>query len=169
MYEPKYLKLWKHPDCYLGATWPEYYVVIGQHRDSDSLTRSNFRIAKAELEAIEAKYPEWDNPTDHDTAMLVNPYEGHWAVGHIEWLGIHKDSPEELIIAADSILARIESYPALSEDDWSNLEYEEAMTFWESMSLASKVDYCRDCNVSIFAARRNSDLPDSLWESLTSN
>jgi len=168
MYTPKHLHLWEHPDSYCGASWPEYYVVIGQHRDSDCLTRSNFRIAKTRLEAIEAKYPEWDNPTDHDTAMLVNPYESHWAVGHVEWLGVHKDSPEELIMAADGILASIADYPALDESDWSDLEYSEAMEYWDSLSLSCKVDYCRDCDVSIFAARRNSDLPDRLWESLTS-
>jgi|SRR5208283_5339985 len=169
MYTPKHLKLWQHPDSYMGATWYEYYVVVGQHRDSDVVTRSNFRVAKAELEAIEAKYPEWDNPTDHDTAMLVNPYESHWAVGHVEWLGVHKDSPPELIMAADDLLAQIERYPALSGEDWTELEYTETMEYWDSLSLSSKVDYCRDCDVSIFAARRNSGLPDRLWESLISS
>jgi hypothetical protein len=190
--EPKHLKLWKHPDNYLGATWYDYYVVLGQHRDSDVITRSNFRVAKAELEAIEDKFPEWNKAEDEDKfpewnkaededkfpewnkaedegRMLVNPCESHWAVGHVEWLGVHKDAPAELIAAADNILARIESYPALSDDDWSELEYTEAMEYWDSMSLSLKVNFCRDCGVSIFAARRSSDLADRLYEALTSN
>ena len=25
MYTPKHLKRWTRPDCYIGASWPEYY------------------------------------------------------------------------------------------------------------------------------------------------
>jgi hypothetical protein len=43
------LTRWKTPDSYFGAEWPEYYVFLSQHRDSDALTRSNFICG---LEAI---------------------------------------------------------------------------------------------------------------------
>lgn len=181
--ERKHLKLWTLPSDYAGATWPDYYVIVGQHRDSDSLTRSNFTVAKQRLEAIEKTLTvEQRSPKccgcngdgcgvcssdDGTVPCLINPYEGHWAVGHIEWIGLHKDSPAVLLDAAEEMLAAIESYPVLSEDHWSELEYTEAMEFWDSLSLSSKVDYCRDCEVSIFAARRSSDLPDRLYESLT--
>ena len=114
---PKHLKLWKRPECYIGAEWSEYYVVIGRHRDSALLDSHNFDVIQERLEAIEKKYSEWDNPpTDYDIAMLVNPNENHWAVGWIEWIGIHKDAPPELIEAADSLLAKLEDYPILNED-----------------------------------------------------
>jgi hypothetical protein len=37
------LTRWNRPDHYMGAEWPEYFVFLGQNRDSDALTRSNFR------------------------------------------------------------------------------------------------------------------------------
>ena len=178
------LKLWERPNSYAGAEWPDYYVVVGQHRDSDSLTRSNFAVAMARLKAIEetltidGKSPKCcscigehcDNcGGDGTMPCLVNPYESHWAVGHVEWIGVHKDSPQALIDEAKAIAEAIEAYPCLSEDHWSELEYSEAMEFWNSLSLSSKVNYCRDAEVSIFAARRSYDLPDRLYESLTSN
>lgn len=178
------LKLWTRPDCYAGAEWPDYYVVVGQHRDSDSYTRSNFTVAKQRLEAIEATLTidgrspaccacvgeHCDNCSGDGTMpCLVNPYESHWAVGHVEWIGVHKDSPPALLDAARDIIESIEQYPVLDESHHSDLEYTEAMGFWDSMSLSSKVDYCRDCGVSIFAARRSYDMPDRLYESLRSN
>lgn len=162
----EHLKLWTRPDCYIGAEWPEYYVVIGQHRDSDRVTRSNFRVAKKQLEAIEAKYPEWINPTDGDTAMLVNPYESHWAVGHVEWLGVHKDSPQELLDAAGEIVCSIADYPILDESDWSELEYEETVTYWENMSIRERLYYTDKAGLSCFAVRHNIGeiQSDRLWE-----
>lgn len=175
-YTPKHLKLWKHPECYLGATWYDYYVVLGQHRDSDRVTRSNFAVAKAELEAIEDKYPEW-NKADDEGRMLVNPYEGHWAVGHVEWLGIHKDSPEELIEAADNILDRIENYPILDESHYSDLEWNEANDYWESESVSSRIQWLKNAGIPCFAARHGlstimheyDNKADRLWERLTND
>ena len=175
-YTPRYLKLWKHPECYFGATWEEYYVVLRQHRDSDRVTRSNFRVALTQLRAIECQYPNWDNPTDHDTAMLVNPYESHWAVGHVEWIGVHKDSPEELLRAADTLARRLEEYPILDEMDCSELEYSEVNEYWDSLSVSTRLsDYIQPANLPCFAARHDlstilndycADSADSLWESL---
>lgn len=178
----KHLKLWTRPDYYMGATWPDYFVFLGKNRDSDVLTRSNFRTGMARLEklektfSVEERSPKCVNCSgdnceecsgDGTVPCIVNPYESHWACGHVEWIGIHKDSPVALLDAAEEMLASIGDYPCLDESDWSDLEYTEAMSFWDSMSLSMKVDYCRDADVSIFAARRSSDLPDRLYESLT--
>lgn len=140
--EYAHLKLWKHPDCYLGATWPDYFVVTGQHRDSDKLTKSNFAVIKARLEEIEATLTtEQRSPVccvcsgkgcedcsnDGTVPCFVNPYESHWAVGHVEWLGLHKDSPAVLLESAETMLESIAQYPILDESHFSNLEYSEAM------------------------------------------
>ena len=42
LYTPEHLKRWTLPECYVGAEWPDYYVFLGHHRDSDLLTESNF-------------------------------------------------------------------------------------------------------------------------------
>ena len=188
--ERKHLKLWTRPSSYAGATWPDYYVVTGQHRDSDRITRSNFTVIKERLEAIESKLTvEEKSPEcgdchgkghrdgtrceecagDGTVPILVNPYESHWAVGHVEWIGLHKDSPAVLLDAAEEMLQSIEDYPLLDESHWSELEYTEAMDYWDSLTLSLKVDYCRDCAVSIFAACRSHNLPDRLYESLTND
>jgi len=40
-YIPQRLDRWTLPKNYFGAEWPDYYVFLSQHRDSDTLTRSN--------------------------------------------------------------------------------------------------------------------------------
>ncbi len=146
------MELWTMPSCYVGAVWPATYVFLGQNRDSDAITRSNFRVALKRLGG------------ESETVQVVR--ESHWACGWVEWIAIHQDD-EKAVTLANEMLKSIEDYPVLDESDWSDLEYTEAMEFWDSMSLSMKVDYCRDAKVSVFAARRNSDLPEALYESLT--
>jgi hypothetical protein len=101
---------------------------------------------------------------DEDSVQIVR--ENHWAVGWVEWIAIHK-SNVAAIEAAKFLCNKANDYPVLNESDWSELEYTQAMDYWDSMSLSEKVRFCADCNVSIFAARRSSDLPDRLYERLT--
>lgn len=66
----------------------------------------------------------------------------HWAVGWVDTLYIH----ESLAVAcqqADDLLDRIESYPILDEDHFSELEDTEAHTAWESSSFADRLHYIR--------------------------
>jgi len=115
-YTPKYLDLWTYPDSYAGATWYDYYVFLGQHRDSDSLTRSNFICGLEALEKILS--------IDFDSEGVIS--ENHWAVGWVEWIAIHKDNFEALEIA-DEIAKSLEDYPVVNEDHWSNLETDEML------------------------------------------
>jgi hypothetical protein len=152
------VKEWKHPDSYIGTTWEGWFSSgFGRSRDSSVLEESNFQVASKTLLALAT-----DND-DESTVQIVR--EGHWAVGWVEWIAIHGSNAAALAKARE-LCAKVEDYPALDEDHWSNLEYERAMDYWESMSLASKVDFCRDCGVSIFAARRSYDMPDRLYEAL---
>jgi hypothetical protein len=49
-YTPENLKRWTMPPNYAGEVWPAYYTAgVGQHRDSDALARSNFRVLLARL------------------------------------------------------------------------------------------------------------------------
>ena len=151
----KHLKRWQMPDSYFGQEWPEYYVFLGQNRDSDSLTRSNFECA---LTAIGG---------ESDTVEIVR--ERHWAVGWVEWIAIHESNTVALA-KADAVLDKLEDYPVVNEDHWSNLEYEEACDYWERMTVRQRAEYCKRADISIFAARRDY-LPDDpcgyLFESLT--
>ncbi|GAA4523287.1 hypothetical protein GCM10023174_04940 [Chelativorans composti] len=116
-YTPKHLKRWTRPECYIGASWPGYCSAgVGQHRDSDALARSNFSCMITALGG------------ESETVKVVR--ESHWAVGWIEWIAIHEGDSKALAIA-DDIAAKLESYPVIDEDHWSELETEEADKFWK--------------------------------------
>jgi hypothetical protein len=125
----EHLKLWTRPECYMGAVWPDYYVFLGQHRDSDCLTRSNFTVGLKNLGG------------ESETVIVVR--ENHWAVGWIEWIAIHQDDEKALAIA-DRILADIDNYPVLDECHFSELEMQEANEIWRNCYNArERVEYIR--------------------------
>lgn len=138
MSEYKFLKKWERPDSYAGADWPDWFVFLGQHRDSDALTRSNFERGLARLGG------------ESETVQVIR--ERHWAVGWVEWIGVHKSAADKLR-AAETMLKQIDAYPVLDDDHFSELEWKEAEQFWASLSIRERVDLCREARVSIFAAR----------------
>ncbi len=139
----RHLQKWTRPDHYAGADWPEYFVFLSQHRDSDALTRSNFTCGLARLGG------------ESDTVRVVR--ERHWAVGWVEWIAVH-ESDTAACQKADDILSKLDAYPVMDEDHFSELEWSEAVDYWRSLTVRERADICRDAGVSIFAARR-ADLP----------
>ena len=129
-YEPEHLKLWTHPENYIGASWPATYSAgVGQHRDSDALERSNFRCM---LKALGG---------ESETVTVVR--ESHWAVGWIEWIAIHQDD-DKALETADRVIAALEDYPVIDESDWSELENEDANDTWTNcFSDRDRLDYIR--------------------------
>lgn len=137
--EYKHLKKWTHPDNYIGEDWPEWFVFLGQHRDSDTLTRSNFECGLARLGG------------ESETVQVIR--ERHWAVGWVEWIGIHESAADKLN-AAETMLKQIDAYPVLDDDHFSDLEWKEADEQWQRLTVSERVDLCREAGASIFAARR---------------
>lgn len=135
----KYLKRWTRPDYYAGAEWPDWFVFLGRHRDCEAITRSNFECGLARLGGESA------------TVQIVR--ERHWAVGWVEWIGIHESAADKLD-AAETMLKKLEDYPVLDDEHFSDLEWTEAGEAWQRLTLRERVDLCRDAGVSIFAARR---------------
>ena len=136
----EYLKKWLRPDSYYGAEWPEYYVFLGQNRDSDALTRSNFECG---LEALGG---------ESDTVQVVR--EGHWAVGWVEWIAIH-ESDADALKKADEMLCHLSDYPVLNESHFSELEYQEAENYWQQMPIKYRVELCQEAGICVFAARHD--------------
>ena len=154
-YTPDNLKLWTLPDSYMGAHWPEYYVFLGQHRDSEALDRSNFTCG---LEAIGG---------ETDTVLVV--HESHWAVGWVEWIAIHK-SDTNALKQADETAAALLDYPVVNESHYCDLEYTEACGFWASLPVSERLWYCQKAYISPFAARHDylpEDPDGTLLEYLT--
>lgn len=151
-YTPKHLALWTLPGSYMGEHWNDYYVFLTQHRDSDSVTVSNYICG---LRAVGGA---------SETVLTVT--EGHWAVGWVDWIAIHKSDDKALEIA-DKLAGDLIDYPVLNEDHWSGLEYDEACEYWESMSIRDRAEYCVRAGQSIFAARRNwFDDPDGRMQEM---
>lgn len=139
-YTPENLKRWTLPDSYIGEHWDKYFVFLGQHRDSDSLSRSNYQRG---LELIGG---------ESETVMTIR--ERHWAVGWVEWIAIH-ESDEEALKKADAIAGRLEAYPVLDEDHWNLLEEEEAEEYWRGCSLRERLSLIEGAEVSLFSIRRD--------------
>jgi hypothetical protein len=135
-YEPTHLKLWTHPQCYVGEVWPGYYGAgFGQSRDSGCLERSNFKTVREALD----KLPEWP---DGDSRITVR--ETHWAVGWVEWIAIHQDDTAALKLC-DEFKASYENYPVLDEQDYTQTEVDDATETWQNCYNAKeRLAYIRE-------------------------
>ena len=122
----------------------EYFVTGGQHRDSDTLTRSNHRSI---LRALGG---------ESETVMVVR--DSHFLVGWVESIYIHESDTAALAIA-QRIANDLEDYPVVDESDWSDLQWDEAVQYWESLPIAERVTICQRFRIGIFAAR-HSHLPN---------
>lgn len=144
----------------------EHYVAIGQNRDSDTITRSNFRVMLQRLGG------------ETETVFIVR--DRHFLCGWVEAIYIH-ESDTQACETADRLLADLADYPILSEDDHSELEWTETADYWAGMSVRERVEWITRANayneytrvdhpIPVFAARRD-ELPEDpagrLFELLT--
>lgn len=88
-----------------------WLVVIGQHRDSDTLDRSNFRVIARDLQG---RYGE-------DVAI---ERASHFLVGWAETLLVNPCNADAVAVA-NEWREKLEGYPVANEDDYSELESEE--------------------------------------------
>ena len=166
------LRLYTRPDHYAGKTWEGWYCGLGHHGGSDCLDNTNFeaflrdvRAASDDLSILEPGLRNvWSN--DKDDAMHISSvyvvYEKHWAVGWVEWVAIHPSDLGAMKKAAE-LMESLNSYPVLDEDLWSERETAEIEKYWQEMSLAHRVDTCREAGDSIFAARHNYPLEKTFY------
>lgn len=152
------LAIWETSEDYAGFDPVGHILVASQHRDSDALTRSNYRCASARL--IKAAGLEDYIDPDVPGAPVYDWRAGHWAVGWVEYLMVRPDAPQAVLDEAQAIADALAGYPALDDEDWSALEYEEVCRYWSAMSVRHRAEVIRetDCGASIFAARRD-ELP----------
>ncbi len=158
------IRPWERPDSWAGKPWNGWFVGLGQNRDSDTLTRSNFEVFLGELEALpEVLVDDTDNAagsyrTEREDWSEINSVfvvrESHWACGWVEWVAIHP-SNEAALKLADEMMCSLEDYPVLSEAHWSDLLTKEIDDYWERESLSYRIDICHQAGESIFAARHN--------------
>lgn len=96
------------------SEYKDWFNVIGRSRDSECIEESNFDAALKELGG------EGEN-------VRVERY-GHWAVGWIEEVYVRPNTPEAA--KAEAIHKKLEDYPVLDDDDFSERETEAANEQW---------------------------------------
>lgn len=139
----------------MGAHWPDYYVFLGRHRDSDELANSNFETGLAAVKAVAGKEPIPGDPDESATVQTVS--ENHWAVGWVEWIAIH-ESDIAALECADQLMERLSDYPVLDEEDFSRREEESAAQVWKDCYNArGRIAYIRK-HSSQFDFRNFADL-----------
>ncbi len=149
----EHLKRWTRPECYMGATWPEWFRFLGRNRDSDCLTNSNFDCGLAAVKVVASKEPVGGPDTDSkhlfrdpddEMATVQVVSENHWAVGWVEWIAIH-ESDTAALQCAEQLLEKLDDYPVLNEEDWSRREDEEAQTVWrDCYRVKDRIEYIRE-------------------------
>jgi len=109
--------------------YKDWYGIAGQSRDSGCLEQSNFK------NAVEMLGGESDD-------VRIERF-GHWAVGWIEEVYVRPGS-KAYDIALD-IEQRLEDYPVLNEDDYCDMEHEEADRIWaDCYNVRERIEYVRE-------------------------
>lgn len=104
-----HMDMWERAQNYMGEDYSEYFVFLGQHRDSEPMEISNFHVALERLGG------------ESDTVIVAG--SGHWLVGWTEQILIHQ-SDEDMIYKANDMVHELEEYPVLDEDDYDRTKEE---------------------------------------------
>jgi hypothetical protein len=144
--------VWKHPRNYFGYSPDGDFIIVGQHRDSDCLDRSNYTCAMAKLSEVAKKFQSPPEEPDEDLprtqGWVYDFRQNHFMVGWSETLLVRKDAPAELLDAAEEILQALEAHPTLDKDHFSKLEqselaYLEAEEHWDELTQEERVSLCK--------------------------
>lgn len=104
----------------------DWFVLdVSQNRDSEPLSRSNFRKA---LEILGGE----------SETVEVHRF-GHWGPGWFELILLAPEREED----GNKIEAALADYPVLDDDDFSELEFEELQNDWKNWAGRSYVDKLR--------------------------
>jgi len=136
------LKRWTLPKNYFGAHWCGFYCFLSRHRDSGCLDRANFDAGLKAIKSVVRKESVSEDLWEMATVQVVR--ENHWAVGWVEWIAIH-ESDNATLELADSILAKLDNYPVLDENLFSEYEMTEANEAWKNCYRTSeRIKYIRE-------------------------
>lgn len=122
--------------------------VFFQSAASDTLERSNFRVALAALQG-RAVHDDGDQAEDDDHTLYVQTVgASHWLVGAADHLAVRvlvdeggpvtADNLTHTFVHAAELALSLQDYPALDESDWSELESEGQDEAWDGY-LGSQV------------------------------
>lgn len=128
------MKRWEKASNYVGTNFSDYFVLLSRHRDSDVLTNCNFEVALEQL----------GGESDNDGVIVE--HAGHWAVGWVESILIHKDSP--MVKLGNDIKKRLDDYPVLDDSAFSDAEEQERNDTWDSCDDSMISDVIRSMELT---------------------
>ena len=161
------LQQWSMPDSYFGFNPVGDYGVYARHRDSDTLTNSNWECLLRFFKKLEKdflfqpsqddKYEKnWDGENTAPGSWVYTWTASHWAVGWVEYMMLREDAPIDLHSQIEETIDDLSyNYPVFDEDHYSNMSWEIKSKFWEEMSVKDRLFYCQKARISIFAARHD--------------
>ena len=136
-----------------------FVAPVGTNRDADSLTRSNWAVVTADLQAQ-------DRECDPDGAPDVEIHGfNHWACGWFEVALVRPDSPA--FYTAERWEKRLDEYPVASEDHWSDLQTREAFEYWAGMGRSERARVLKRFGADPRANGGGIPDNDRVWEYLT--
>lgn len=112
-----------HSACYFGDR-PHWLIAYAKHRDSDTITRSN-----------------WDSfvqALGGESETVAIERSSHWAVGWVDYLIVDPEDAERVALA-EELRSSLEDYPVLDDMALSNLEYDEYCENWQNFGAS---DFC---------------------------
>lgn len=135
MKEPKYshIKMYQTPDNYAGSTFPEYYCGLSITRDSDFLEKCNYMVM---LEALGG-----------ESKTVITTHCGHWAVGWVEQILVHKSAKKKLRILND-LMKKYELYPILDDSAYSDARQEYIEDTFEQFKDEFRKEFLFECGLT---------------------
>tara|TARA_B100000700_G_scaffold99545_1_gene112030 strand:- start:9819 stop:10352 length:534 start_codon:yes stop_codon:yes gene_type:complete len=154
--------IWERPDDYAAfdedADPVGDYVIYARHRDSSIMDDTNYTEIFRTLSVLANIRKQRDKVYDFRA--------NHWAVGWVEYIIVRQDAHPDILEQAAEYLCALADYPCLDDDTYSERQWDAILDYWERCSLRERVDYCRDNDVSVFAARPNQPIPDAVFDDL---
>lgn len=167
------MELWGHPSCYFGFSPDQDYLLISVHRESDTVSESNWIVAQREMAKVVATLPPFDlveedfeqgRPSPRTEGWVYTWRATHCLVGWVEYMMIRGDAPQAIIDAGHAITQRLYDYPVLDDDHHSELEYDQIYAHWKGESLSWRIEQLAFAGDSIFAARRADEIPERTFD-----
>ena len=150
---------WSTPDSYLGHNPVGDYVIYSRNRDSSILENTNYELILTQLQGEAEKYPDIDSPVYDFRAS-------HWACGWVEYVIVDKDAPQSVLDLAEDILRGLADYPVVSDDIYSENQFNAIYEYWQDCGLKERIEWCKDAGESIFSARREDCIPSPVFDEL---
>ena len=173
---------WERPDSY-GA-WDSLanpvgdYCIYSRHRDNEILVNVNYeeilnslyklqeKISTQLMESGEKPSPDEEWEEWEQRPWVYDFRAGHWAVGWVEYIIVRKDAPYEILKEAGEIVCALAQYPVLNDQAYSDACWEAINAEWEGARMQDRIEYCKDVEISIFAARRD-EVPTEVYDRLS--